>query len=97
MNPFVRRVEAEVDGLKIEVVNHWHKGCAVLVDGIEVARNDAKLALRDEVPFIEVTVTTPSGPLHLDVHVLAVFFTQIEVRANGRYLAGSRLVKEDAE
>lgn len=97
MNPFVRRVSASVDGLTVDVVNHWFKGCVLLVDGHEVARNDDKLALTPEHPLIEVTVDAPSGPLHLDVRMLAVFFTQIELRANGRYLAGSRLVKEQEQ
>lgn len=97
MNPFVRRVSAAVDGLTIDVVNHWFKGCVLLVDGHEVSRNDDKLALMPEHPLIEVTVDARSGPLHLDVRMLAVFFTQIELRANERYLAGSRLVKEQEQ
>ncbi len=94
MTPFVRSVTAKVDGLTIDVVNHWYKGCTLLVNRVEVARNDAKLALTQDHPLIEVTVDAPSGPLHLDVRMLAIFFAQIELHANGHFLAGSRLVKE---
>lgn len=97
MNPFVRRIAAEVEGLHIEVVNHWFKGCALLVDGVEVARSDEKLALTEERPLIETTIEGPSGPLHLDVRMLAIFYTQIELRVNGRHVAGNRLVKEQEQ
>lgn len=96
-HPLVRRVSAEVQGVRVEVVNHWFKGCVLLVDGEEVARNDDRFALTEEVPLIEVTIEGPSGPLHLDVRMLAIFFTQIELRANGRHVAGSRLVKEQEQ
>ncbi|OAN71940.1 hypothetical protein A8B78_19655 [Jannaschia sp. EhC01] len=97
MNPFVRRVSAEVDGRRIEVINHWFKGCAVQVDGVEVAQSDQKLSLTEEHPLIEVTVDGPSGPLNIDVRILAILFVQIELRVNGRYVAGSRLVKEQEQ
>jgi hypothetical protein len=97
MNPFVRRVSAEVDGLAVDVINHWFKGCVLLVNGVEVGRSDDQLALDETRPLIEATVDAPSGPLHLDVRMMAVLFVQIELRANGRYVAGSRLVKEHGE
>lgn len=96
-SPFVRRVTTEVEGLHIEVANHWFKGCVLLVNGVEVGRSDERLALDETTPLIEATVEGPNGPMHLDVRMMAVFYVQIELRVNGAFVAGSRLVKEQEQ
>lgn len=95
MKLFERRIKAEVDGRQIEVVNHWFKGCAILVDGVEVARTDQMLAIDENTPLLEVSIDGQAGPLHLDVRMLAVLYVQMELRVNGHHVTGSRLVKED--
>ncbi|GAB5445586.1 hypothetical protein [Gymnodinialimonas sp.] len=94
MSLLERRVTGEVDGLSVEVVNHWFKGCGIWVDGRQVAHRGDMIAIDENTPFVEAEVAGHSGPVHLDVRIVAVLFVQIELRANGRYLAGSRLVKE---
>ena len=93
-SPFVRRLHAEVEGMHVDVVNHWFKGCELRVDGVEVARSDDMICIDETQPLVEATVIGPNGSVHLDVRMVAVLFVQIELRANGRYVAGSRLVKE---
>jgi len=90
--PFTRSLRAEVAGHDIEVVNHWFKGCAIFVDGRERARRKDQLALQPGDPFISCTIESETGPVRLDVHILAVLFVELELRANGMHVAGANLV-----
>jgi hypothetical protein len=87
-------VRAEVGGREIACVNTWFNGAAIFVDGVEVARSMEKLALDEERPFLAVDVEAEDGPMRIEMHILAIFFTQIELRVDGRHVAGARLVKE---
>ncbi len=90
---FDKWVRVEVEGRRIECLNTWFNGAAIFVDGVEVARNMGKLALDEAHPFVDAQV----DDLHIEMHILSILFTQIEVRVNGRHVAGDQLVKESGE
>ncbi|MEX3014844.1 hypothetical protein [Gymnodinialimonas hymeniacidonis] len=90
---FDKWVRAEVQGRRVECLNTWFNGAAIFVDGVEVARNMGKLALDETQPFVEAQV----DDLHIEMHILSILFTQIEVRVNGQYVAGDRLIKESGQ
>ncbi len=95
MGLFDKWVRAEVDGHAVAGLNTWFNGAAIFVDGVEVARAQGLLALDEAQPFVEVWVKGPQGEMHIELHILSVLFTQLELRVNGRHVAGDRLVKED--
>lgn len=94
MGLFDKWVSAEVDGRAIAGVNTWFNGAAIFVDGVEVARSMKKLALDEARPFVQARVEGPDGDLHIELHILSILFTQVELRVNGRHVAGHHLVKE---
>jgi len=95
MGLFDKKVRAQVDGRSIEAVNNWFTGAAISVDGVEIARNREKLALDEARPFVQAHAEGDNGPMQIDMHILSIIFTQIELRVNGRHVAGARLIKED--
>ncbi|MBF9043847.1 hypothetical protein HKCCE4037_10955 [Rhodobacterales bacterium HKCCE4037] len=95
MGLFDKWVRAEDDGQAIACVNTWFNGAAIYVNGVEVARSMETLALDEARPFVEAVVEGPNGALHIEMHILSILFTQIELRVNNRHVAGHRLVKED--
>jgi len=79
--------EFEVGTKLCRFLNGWRSGAKLMVDGLEVARNDQPISVGGQEPFISAEVRDGNvRPWRVDVYVRAIFGVKIHVRIDGRPL-----------